>query len=352
MTNVKERNYGIDLLRLVLIYMISMLHTLGQGGVLRSCAEGTSGYYCFWLLEALSYSAVDSFAIISGYMAVDKPRKYENLVNMWFQVFFYSFIVTLILTIGGVGSFGSVPKAIKCLFPVTFGKYWYFTAYFGLFFSIPILNRYLFHIDEKTAKRSLIVLVALYSFMTTIYDPFTTIMGYSTIWLIVMYCFGVLAKRIRLFETRSNTCLILIWISCVLITWASRIFSGTDLLMRYPSPTVLLSGFIMVVLFSRLRIKSPIISTIAPLSFGIYLFQLNQIIWESVLRDLFTSIADKPIYFGIPLALASAMAIFIVGLAVEFIRSKIAKMIGIHKMSEKIVKEFNIGIEKMTTFLR
>ena len=67
---------------------------------------------------------------------------------------------------------------------------------------------------------------------------------------------------------------------------------------------------------------------------------------------MFTSIADKPIYFGIPLALASAMAIFIVGLAIEYIRNKIAKMIGIHKMSEKIVKVFNIGIEKMTTFLR
>ena len=26
-----ERNYGIDLLRLVLMYMVCMLHTLGQG---------------------------------------------------------------------------------------------------------------------------------------------------------------------------------------------------------------------------------------------------------------------------------------------------------------------------------
>ena len=36
-----ERNYGIDLLRLVLMYMVCMLHTLGQGGILGVCQAGT-----------------------------------------------------------------------------------------------------------------------------------------------------------------------------------------------------------------------------------------------------------------------------------------------------------------------
>ena len=30
----KERHYGIDLLRLVCMYMIPVLHVLGQGGVM------------------------------------------------------------------------------------------------------------------------------------------------------------------------------------------------------------------------------------------------------------------------------------------------------------------------------
>ena len=87
-----ERNYGIDLLRLVLMYMVCMLHTLGQGGILGVCQAGTVEYKAFWFLEILSYCAVDGFAIISGYMAVDRPRKYEKLVDMWFQAFFYSFV--------------------------------------------------------------------------------------------------------------------------------------------------------------------------------------------------------------------------------------------------------------------
>ena len=38
-----ERNYGIDLLRLVLMYMVCMLHTLGQGGTLRGMPSRNSG---------------------------------------------------------------------------------------------------------------------------------------------------------------------------------------------------------------------------------------------------------------------------------------------------------------------
>ena len=89
----KERNYGIDLLRIVLMYMVCILHTLGQGGILDACADGTGRYKVFWFLEILSYCAVDGFALISGYMATDQPSKFEKLVDMWFQAFFYSFII-------------------------------------------------------------------------------------------------------------------------------------------------------------------------------------------------------------------------------------------------------------------
>lgn len=48
-----ERNYGIDLLRIVLMYMVCILHTLGCGGVLAACTEGTTPHKVFWLLEIL-----------------------------------------------------------------------------------------------------------------------------------------------------------------------------------------------------------------------------------------------------------------------------------------------------------
>ena len=53
------RNHGIDLLRLALVFMVCMLHTLGQGGILNASAEGTNAYRAYWFLEILSYCAVD-----------------------------------------------------------------------------------------------------------------------------------------------------------------------------------------------------------------------------------------------------------------------------------------------------
>lgn len=59
------------------------------------------------------------FAIISGYMSNGKTRKWNRLVEMWFQVFFYSFVITLILTILGVGDRLGIMDIIRSALPVT-----------------------------------------------------------------------------------------------------------------------------------------------------------------------------------------------------------------------------------------
>ena len=93
------RNYRIDLYRIVLTFMICVLHTLKQGGLLYSCVRGTSYYALFWLLEVACYCAVDGYALISGYNAKKKELNYSKLIQMWFQVVFYSFVLTLIFKV-------------------------------------------------------------------------------------------------------------------------------------------------------------------------------------------------------------------------------------------------------------
>ena len=348
----KERNYGIDLLRLVLMYMVCMLHTLGQGGILNASVAGTGGYKVFWFLEILSYCAVDGFAIISGYMANDKPRKYEKLIDMWFQAFFYSFIVTMILTIIGINDTWSKSAIIKSAFPVTFGYFWYFTAFFALFFSIPILNSFLFTIDTNMTKKVFIIIVILFSVLGVLGDPFKSNNGYSAIWLMVLYCIGVLAKKIKLFETRRSITLIILWALCIVLTWGAHVFIGINLLTNYVSPTILLSGILMVVLFSRISIRGSILKKISPLTFGIYLFQLNGVIWNNILNNAFVGVVDQPLYVGVLLVFAFAFVIFISGLLVEYIRSRIAKLLKIPALSKRIVNLLDVIINKLFIFLK
>lgn len=343
---MKGRNYGIDLLRLVLMFMVCILHTLGQGGILKACEESSLQFKVYWFIELLAYCAVDGFGLISGYTASDRLQKYNKLVEMWFQVLFYSFIVTVLFVMAGKYTI-DIKGLIHSIFPVTYTKFWYFTAYFALFFTIPVLNKFLFSINDVLAKRYLIIFVFLYSVLGMIDDPFKTFNGYSTIWLMVLYCIGVLVNRTHLFEKRSSVFLIIIWGCCIIVTWGLKVFIGIGRLINYVSPTILLNGIIMIILFSRLHPNPKVIKVLSPLAFGIYLFQLNTVIWERIIKDAFVNVLSMNILIGIMLVFGYSSLIFLCGMIVEYVRSKLAELIRIPILSKKIVSLFELIISKL-----
>ena len=167
----------------------------------------------------------------------------------------------------------------------------------------------------------------------------------------VLYCVGVLAKKIKLFETRRSITLILMWVFCIVSTWGVYVFTGIDRFTKYVSPTILLSGILMVVLFSRIKVKGSIIKKISPLVFGVYLFQLSWVIWK-LLDHAFVAVAEKPLYVGVPLVFALASGLFLSGLVVEYIRSRIAKILRIPAFSKRIVSLLDAMISKLFFLLK
>jgi len=137
----KEKNCGIELLRLVSMLMIVLLHTLGEGGLL-SIINGVN-YKIGWLLEIISYSAVNVFALITGfvnYSDEDKKFSYSKYIFFWVPICFYSVINYVIISWYTTKSINLI-LLIKSFFPVLFAKYWYVNAYTGLFFLIPWINK-------------------------------------------------------------------------------------------------------------------------------------------------------------------------------------------------------------------
>ena len=45
-----EKNYGIEWLRILSMYMVAVLHTLGQGGILGSFKQGDLSFSIAWFL--------------------------------------------------------------------------------------------------------------------------------------------------------------------------------------------------------------------------------------------------------------------------------------------------------------
>ncbi len=329
-----HRNFGIDLLRLMLMYMVCMLHVLNAGGILDASEGMAVKHGVFWFIEVLSFPAVDSFAIISGYMASNRHRRYNKLLEMWFQAFFYSFVLTAVFTVTSINQEWDMIEMAKSAFPVTFSKFWYFTAFVVVFFVGPYISQAVQAMSERRAKAALFILVIL--FVRVAEDPFVTKNGYSAMWLLVMYCLGALAKKVKLLEEAKAYVLVLLFGLCVWFSWQFYVIRGSKRFISYISPTIVLAALILVVLFSRLRLNGRILAKVSPLAFGIYLFQLNDVIWNKM-TDAFAFLVEKNIIVGVILALGVALGIFIAGLAVEKLRCILAKWLKIDALCRKIV---------------
>lgn len=115
---MKTRNYGIDFLRMISMIMIVMLHTLGHGGILRSVSFLSLHYQIAWLLEVIAFGAVNTYAMISGFVSVDSHFKISNILILWLQVLFYGILINTVF-------FFLLPESrntsgwIQALFPVT-----------------------------------------------------------------------------------------------------------------------------------------------------------------------------------------------------------------------------------------
>ena len=158
-----ERNYGIDLLKIVSMIMVALLHVLGNG-ILSSSNIFSWHYELGYAIEILCFCAVNCYAIISGYLNYGAKFRYSRILQLYLQVLFYTCLITL-------GFYIAKPEVvtktvvIRALFPFAFSDvYWYFTAYFCMFFFLPFLNRLIETLDRKSCDRLMITLAMIFSF--------------------------------------------------------------------------------------------------------------------------------------------------------------------------------------------
>ncbi len=108
----------------------------------------------------------------------------------------------------------------------------------------------------------------------------------------------------------------------------------------------------MVLLFSRMKRKGKIISKLSPFVLGVYLLQLNRVIWKTIIKDAFIFVTKKNIMIGILWVLGLSSILFLLGLIVDWLRSKIAKGIKISAISKKIIKIVDKLLVKTFVFLK
>ena len=344
------RNYGIDLLRLISMLMVVTLHVLGQGGVLKNVAGLTLQGEAFWALEITCYGAVNIYAIISGYVGNRARHKYSNLISLCLQLTFYAIIITTAEII--IAQINSIPITFETIFwhllPSAKG-YWYFSAYFCLFFFMPLLNEVVNRVSRRKLQVAGILVFMVFCFWTQYNDYISALKaGYSVFWLAILYVLGAyIAKYDPLKKMSALKCFIGYFL-CIAITVLSRIcigewlsnILGVNFFVSYTSPTILLSAFFLVCGCSKLQVgkkASKVISFLAPMSFGVYLIHCHQYTYGK-LYGVFAWLTKEPILLGILYAIGFALLIFFACLFLDWLRLLIFKAVRMRKFAEWIEK--------------
>lgn len=146
----RERNSGVDMLRIIATFMVLILHILGQGGLLAALPSYSIRYKAAWLIEVACYCAVNCYGLISGYVGVNSRFSYSNILRTWLQVAFYTVGAAVVLHffMPNIVTIATIKQAFS---PVTTSKYWYYTAYFCMSFFMPAMNHLLNTFPKKTA---------------------------------------------------------------------------------------------------------------------------------------------------------------------------------------------------------
>lgn len=362
----KPRNYGVDLLRMLSIYMVIVIHLFLHKGIyaMPFLTPTIPSFIIQWFIYLLCFCSVNCFALISGYVGIDrKSHRFTPAIMLWLQTFFYTFAITVLFSV-------FMPEAVTkeqwlgAVFPICTNQYWYISSYFGLLILMPILDKGINAMRIKELKTVVITLIIVFSILPNVFqkDAFVLNTGYSVIWLTVLYITGAYLKRRASAKITALKCFAG-YFAMNAVSLAIKITIGffhdrqdfnellkSNILIDYTSPFVLGSAIFLLLAFSQLKINektAKIISRLSPLALGVYILHVNPLIWKYLFPQTIKLIDQSSLFstlFGI---LSLSVCVYCFCTLCEFIRSVIFKLLKIkvlisnaeEKISEKIVKK-------------
>lgn len=344
-----KRDYGIDLLKMFAMMMVVAHHIL-QGGGAGGKFGGVGGFieesfHCF------CYCAVDCFVMATGYIMCRHAFKYVRIFRLWRQVVGYSLgiavIAWIVLPAGSVGWRDWAGAAM----PVIFNRYWFFTEYVALFFTIPFLNKML---DALTGRERGILAVSGFGLLSVMpflagLDLFVVKWGYSFIWFLYLYVLGASLSAGN-FKGRISTGWLWLALAVGVLGSAGGAVVGPILSARfgggarvgelaysYASPTLLLEAVALLLLFAKVDVRSgrlqKIIGLAAPSTFIVYVVHSNSVFrqlthWKTCFQGL-VNFGEAGVIVGTALL---AVAIFIAIVVVD-----VARRVGVENV-ERVEK--------------
>lgn len=321
------RNQGVELLRLLLMFLIVFEHVIGHGAgavasVLQRSPDIDSAKNLL-LFYAPCIMAVDCFVFISGYYGIRFNIK--KAISFILQTSSTAFIILIIGLLSG--KISSLRSVVTLLFPLISNCWWFISTYMILMCLSPLLNEFKDKLSRREQTIILIILFLLESFGGVLFNTVNANFGYSVVNFIFIYLSAQYISDLKILNSNKINIPVFLGVNIVILL---LVYFFADLgqvslkrIFSYNNPLVLLSATALFGIFKNLNINFSF-SKLSCYAFGIYLFTEND-----VFRPMLT-----PAYNNFGLIL-TALIFYSGGMIAEIFRYNFMKMI---KLEDRILK--------------
>jgi len=336
-----ERNSGIELLKIIAVFLIVISHvvqTLGsehdiastEGTFLNlSVATSNIKYLILMLCRYFGPIGNDIFLICSAWFLCDsKKAEISKVLRLIFDVWVVNVGIMAVFLLLGVKI--SKTDILRSFFPTTFDNNWYITCYLLLFIIHPLLNIVIDKLSQKQLFAFVFVTFLLYSVICTIKSEFFYFSG--LIFFIVVYFIIAYMKKYMYNFTESKNqnllCMVIGAIGLVAfffitnsIVLKTGILDGRILYWKKnQNPFCILLCIALFNLFKNMNFKNKFINSVSSLTLFIYIIHENILVRGYLRPRIFVLIHDKFGYdYLLLLVLLFSICLFIVSVLIGFL---------------------------------
>ncbi len=310
-----ERQSGIELLKLFLMFLIVIAHVIqsvGQrsadnpvfnGNIIDLCRTTDNiQFFLMALIWNFVMFAVDVFFVSSAWFLTDsKGIKRNKVMAIIADVWIISVIFLVCFLVGGVPVSGKL--IIKSLLPTIFSNNWFITCYLILYLIHPLLNIVIKGIDERAHR--IVVLTGLFGYciITAISEYllfYSKILVIMIIYLTVAYVKKYMAKRAD--DPKINGLLFTVSFAinfaviCMINIFGGRIGFLQGMLMHsntIQNPFLIVMAITSFNLFRNMSFHNEIVNSMAGLTLYVYIIHENILfrtyarpwIWDRLLKS-------------------------------------------------------------------
>ncbi len=352
--NKKVRQSNFELLRIIAMIMIVAHHFCYHGHFIFPADSITMNKMWIQFWESGGKIGVNIFVLISGYFLIGKTNSMNvnKALKLWLQLFTYSTVIFVVFILLGREKY-SYNLLITNLFPITYKKWWFASAYFIIYLISPYINRFLLSLDKKLYQRLLVLATLLCTVLPTFSGVF-----YDTspiLWFMYLYCVaGYIKLHAPKTEIKGWVYIALAFIISIIanaITAHYGIVRGATMSFSrnidYYFNTQKLPSFLIALMlfigFSKIDIGcNKTINVISSATFGVYLIHDNAYIRGVLWRQIFKCAEYTNKAYLIPYSLMVVATIFIGCILIELFR-----IYCIEKLYMKPLNKFSGFIERI-----